>query len=327
MSVLDRVVGIRDEGRRVDAALADWLGESRGRAQARLDAGDVTVDGAVAAKSTRLRAGQRLVVAEPEPTPAPVVDPVPVRYADDHLLVVAKPAGLVVHAGAGTRVDEATLVDALSAMGVGLADPCGPHDGPCPTRRPGIVHRLDRGTSGLLVVARTVAAHEGMSALLRKRAVERVYTALVEGVPDPPQATIDAPIARSTARRTRFTVDPGGRSAVTHYDVEEAFGRAAALTVRLETGRTHQVRVHLSAVGHPVCGDRTYGASTRLAAELGLHRPALHAGRLAFVHPVTGTRVVVTEPLPDDLVAARDALPAGSRAGAARPATPQRHGC
>ncbi|HVM00264.1 MAG TPA: RluA family pseudouridine synthase [Egibacteraceae bacterium] len=311
MTLLDRTVGPEDEGSRADVAVAGWLGEPRSRAQSRIEAGEVTVDGVAVAKSHRLRAGERVRVARREEPPAPVPGAVPIRYADAHLLVVAKPAGLVVHAGAGPG--EGSLVDALAAMGVALADPCGPHDGPCPTRRPGIVHRLDRGTSGLLAVAKTVAAYEGLAALFRAHDVERVYTALVDGVPDPPSATIDAPIARSATRRTRFTVDSAGRRAVSHYDVDEDFTRAAALTVRLETGRTHQVRVHLAAVGHPVSGDRAYGASAALAAELGLDRPALHARRLAFTHPLTGERVSVEEPPPPDIARARDALRAPSR--------------
>lgn len=306
MNLLDRLVGPEDAGRRADAVLADWLGEARGRAQSRLQAGEVTVDGSTVAKSHRLRGGQRVRVAEPAPIDVPAPPPVAVRHEDDELLVIAKPAGLVVHAGAGRR--QGSLVDALEAMGVPLADPCGPHEAACPTGRPGIVHRLDRGTSGLLVVAKTVAAHRGLTALFKAHDVVRVYTALVEGVPDPPQATIDAPIARSLTQRTRFAVKPEGRRAISHYDLEEAYGQAAQLTVRLETGRTHQVRVHLSAVGHPVCGDRAYGAAASLAEELGLDRPALHARRLAFRHPVTGRRIALDEPLPADMARAREAL-------------------
>jgi len=306
MNLLDRLVGSSDAGRRADAVLADWLGEPRGRAQSRLRAGEVTVDGGTVAKSHRLRSGQRVRVAEPAPTDVPTPGPVPVRYEDADLLVIAKPAGLVVHAGAGRR--GGSLVESLAAMGIPLADPCAPHEAACPTGRPGIVHRLDRGTSGLLVVAKTVAAHQGLTALFKAHDVERVYTALVDGVPHPPQATIDAPIARSLTQRTRFTVKPGGRRAISHYDVEEAYGRAALLAVRLETGRTHQVRVHLAAVGHPVCGDRAYGATASLAQELGLDRPALHARRLAFRHPVTGRWIAVDEPLPADMARASDAL-------------------
>lgn len=314
MTLLDRAVGPADDGVRVDVALAGWLDESRGRAQGRVDAGEVTVDGAPVAKSHRLREGQRVRVGTPAPAEAPVPDAVPVRYEDQHLLVVAKPAGLVVHPGAGSGPREASMVDALAGMGVSLADPCGPHTSGCPTGRPGIVHRLDRGTSGLLAVAKTVTAYEGMVALFKTHDVDRVYTALVEGVPDPPRATIDAPIARSTARRTRFAVDAGGRPAVSHYDLDESFARAAALTVRLETGRTHQVRVHLSAIGHPVCGDQAYNASAALTAELGLDRPALHARHLEFTHPVTGARVSVDEPPPADLTAALASLRRSARA-------------
>jgi 23S rRNA pseudouridine1911/1915/1917 synthase len=294
---LERVVGPEDDDRRADAALAAWLGESRGQVERWFAADGVTVDGSVVAKSRRLRAGERVRAEPPKAAAAaPQPPPVPVRYADPHLVVVAKPPGLVVHAGAGVE-GEATLVDALRAQGVELADTGDP-------TRPGIVHRLDRGTSGLLVVASTPRAAAGLTEQLRARDVERRYWALVGGVPDPPRATIDAAIARSPARRTRFVVDAAGRPAVTHYDLVDDLGRAAVLEVRLETGRTHQVRVHLAAVGHPVCGDTAYGADRALAAELGLDRPALHARLLAFVHPVTGEQVRVEEALPADLAAA-----------------------
>jgi 23S rRNA pseudouridine1911/1915/1917 synthase len=292
------VAGPEQDGRRADVVLADWLGEPRARAQERLAAGEVRVDGRPVGKSRRVRAGERVTVAEaviPEdeaPAPLPAV---PVRWADDALAVVAKPAGMVVHAGAGVR--DHTLVDALLAQGLPLA-PLGDPE------RPGIVHRLDRGTSGLLVVALSPEAFVGLSALIAERAVTRRYTALVDGVPATRRATIDAPIGRSPSGRTRFVVDAGGRRAVTHYDVEEDFGRAAALDVRLETGRTHQIRVHMAAIGHPVSGDLVYGASPVLAAELGLERPALHARRLVFPHPLTGEPVDVTEPLPADLAEA-----------------------
>jgi 23S rRNA pseudouridine1911/1915/1917 synthase len=297
---LVRAVAPGEAGRRLDALLACWQGTSRAQAQARIAAGAVRVDGGPAAQSLRVRAGQRVTVAAAAEPPAPAAPPpVPVRYEDEHLLVVAKPAGLVVHAGAG--VADGTLVDALQAMGVRLAP------GPDP-QRPGVVHRLDRGTSGLLLIAKTESARRGLIALLKRRAVERRYWALVDGVPDPPVATVDAPIARSQRQRTRFTVADDGRPARTSYELVEAFGRCAVLRVRLATGRTHQVRVHLSALGHPVSGDRTYGADPALAASLGLRRPALHAEHLAFDHPVSGTRIAVDEPLPADLVAARAAL-------------------
>lgn len=286
---------------RVDVLVASWLGEPRGRAQAAVDAGLVTVDGVVVPKSRRVAAGARVVVAD---AAAEVERPAPpeiaVRYRDDHLAVIAKPAGLVVHAGAGTG-NAMTLVEALQAAGVPLA--AGDDPG-----RPGIVHRLDRGTSGLLVVASSQEARAGLVDVFKRHDVDRRYWAIVDGVPEPPAATIDAPIGRSGRNRTKFTVATDGRAAVTHYDVEETFGRAAVLTVRLETGRTHQVRVHLSAVGHPVAGDSVYGASPALARELGLQRPALHARRLGFDHPVTGERIEVDEPLPADLVGAEHSL-------------------
>jgi 23S rRNA pseudouridine1911/1915/1917 synthase len=296
--LLVRVTGEGDADRRLDQVLAGWLGEPRSRTQQRLASGEVTVGGRTAAKSHRVRAGEQVTVVPPPPAaPADAPPTVPVRWADEHLVVVAKPAGLVVHPGAGTPVHP-TLVDALREQGVRLA--IGGHPD-----RPGIVHRLDRGTSGLLAVACSMDAYVGLVAAFRRHAVERVYWALVDGVPEPPRATIEAPIARSRSQRTRFVVDPAGRRAVSHYDVEQAHRGCAELAVRLETGRTHQVRVHLSAVGHPVAGDRVYGASVERAAALGLDRPALHAHRLAFDHPVTGQRVAVDESLPDDLAAAR----------------------
>lgn len=287
-------------GERLDRAVSLRLGMSRGQAQQRLAGGRVRVDGSIAAKSHRLHEGQ-VVVVDDAPAPPPVEPPptVPVRYDDDHLAIVAKPAGLVVHAGAGTTGP--TLVDALRAMGMPLAA----GDDPA---RPGIVHRLDRGTSGLLVVAKTQRARTALVGLFKRHAVDRRYWALVDGRPDPPSATIEAPIARDPGRRTRFRVDPAGRAAVSHYDVEQAFRGVSHITVRLETGRTHQVRVHMAAVGHPVSGDVTYGADPTLAENVGLTRPALHAHRITFAHPISDVEIEIHEPLPDDLRLASDAL-------------------
>ena len=300
--LLARVVAPDEDGQRLDVVLAGWLEEARARVQDRLAAGTVLVDGFPAAKSRRVAAGETITVEHPAADQAqhPPPDPVPVRYEDEHVAVVAKPAGLVVHAGAGTR-GEPTLVDALQAMNMMLAP--GDDDD-----RPGIVHRLDRGTSGALVVAKSTIAREKLVATFKSHDVDRRYWALVDGVPSPPSATVDAPISRSNSNRTKFTVSRDGRPAVTHYDVQESFSRAAVLTVRLETGRTHQVRVHLSAVGHPVAGDRTYGASATLTEQLRLSRPALHAAVLAFDHPLTGNRVSVEEPIPADLVEAHRRL-------------------
>lgn len=283
---------------RLDVVLAALLEEPRSRSQTRLAAGEVLLDGALAAKSSRVPAGAVIVVVAPPPPPAPLPAPdVPVRWEDEHLAVVAKPPGLVVHRGAGTPPEAPTLVSALRAAGMPLAE-SGDGD------RPGIVHRLDRGTSGLLVVAKTPAVLEALAKAFRRHDVTRRYWALVEGTPDPARAVVDAPLARSPRDRTRFRTDPAGRRAVSEYAVEQSFGRASVVTVTLETGRTHQVRVHMAAVGHPVAGDRHYGASPALATELGLERPALHARQLGFAHPVTGAMVEVDEPLPADLGAA-----------------------
>ena len=296
-----------EDGRRLDLVVAARLGEARAQAQRRILDGEVTVNGRPASKSHRVTAGERIAVASRRAlAEAPAPPAVPVRYEDEHLLVVAKPAGLVVHTGAG--VTGATLVDALRAQDVTLATAGDPE-------RPGIVHRLDRGTSGLLAVAKTGEAMEGLTALLRRREVDRRYWALVEGAPHPPRATIDAPIGRDPDRRTRFRTDQAGRAAVTHYDVVDAFHAVSRLDVRLETGRTHQVRVHMAAVGHPVAGDRLYGASASLATRLGLQRPALHAAHLAFDHPVTGARIDVDEPLPGDLAQALERAWEGPQAG------------
>ena len=294
--LLRRATGPDDEGERLDVVLAGWLGESRSRAQARIDAGQVTVDGAVLAKSARLELGQAVRVEPAPERPAPDPPHVDVRWADDHLAVVAKPADLVVHHGAGVRA--ATLVDALRRQGVALADGDDPD-------RPGIVHRLDRGTSGLLVVASSPTAMAALKRTFAAHDVQREYWALVEGHPDPPLATIDAPIVRSTSNRTAFTTGDGGRHAVTHYTTTAVHRDTAELAVSLETGRTHQVRVHLRAIGRPVAGDLLYGASRDLSRTLGLSRQALHARRLSFDHPVTGERLDLVEPLPEDLELAR----------------------
>jgi 23S rRNA pseudouridine1911/1915/1917 synthase len=284
-------------GERLDRAVALLTGWTRREVQDLVEAGAILLDGERVPKSRRLEAGSVVdVLSEPEHPGAPEADPsieVVVRHEDDDIVVVAKPAGLVVHPGAGHP--DGTLVNGLLARYpelVGVGEPA----------RPGIVHRLDRDTSGLLVVARTPAAYEGLVEMLAAHAVERRYEALVWGVPDAPRGVIDAPIGRSVRRPTRMSVREGGRVARTAYEVVRTFPEpeVALLECRLETGRTHQIRVHLQAIGHPVVGDAAYGGR-RGAIEL--DRPFLHAGGLAFEHPVTGVPVAVTEPLAPELAA------------------------
>ncbi|MGH3049688.1 MAG: RluA family pseudouridine synthase, partial [Gaiellaceae bacterium] len=251
----------------------------------------VLVDGGARSKSHRL-AGGELLEFEPPP-PAPALEPeamdLHVAWEDEHVLVVDKPAGVVVHPAPGNA--SGTLVQGLLAAGAegGAAD------------RPGIVHRLDRDTSGLLVVARSTEAHRRLQGLVRRRALTREYVALVCGRPGSRAGTIEAPIGRDRHDRLRHSLDTDSpREAVTHFEVEELLPAHTRLLVRLETGRTHQIRVHLAAIDLPVAGDPLYGRP----GELGLERQFLHAGRLAFPHPMTGEPVDVSSPLPDDLAAA-----------------------
>ena len=295
-------------GQRLDVLLAAALGITRSRAAARIDAGEVRVDGVVVARSRRLRAGEAVEVADPtQPVATPPPPLPPIRFRDEHLLVVAKPAGLVVHPGAGHP--DATLVDALVAAGIPLAEGSEGH-------RPGIVHRLDRDTSGLLLVASSPAAFEGLTAALANREVARRYLAVVAGVPREARGRIEAPIGRDPRDRTRFAVVEGGKPASTRYRVlatAQVAGRAGGLSqpgdvtslvCQLGTGRTHQLRVHLSALGTPILGDATYGAPPSLARAVGLDRPFLHAAALGLEHPVTGERIALYEPLPEELLGA-----------------------
>ncbi|HEV7525582.1 MAG TPA: RluA family pseudouridine synthase [Acidimicrobiia bacterium] len=292
------------DGDRVDRAVAFLTGWPRAAVQQLIDAGGVLVDGRVVAKSHRLQEGSVLEVLEepplesdfrPEPEPDVAVD---ARFVDDDVVVVAKPAGLVVHPGAGHA--SGTLVNGLLARFPGIesiGDPL----------RPGIVHRLDRDTSGLLAVARSARAYESLVAQLAARSVERVYRALVWGHLSSPRGLIDAPIGRSGARRTRMAVRSAGKQARTEYKVVDTFDLpvCSVLECKLETGRTHQIRVHLAAIGHPVVGDGTYGGSRD---QIPLGRPFLHAGTLGFDHPATGERVRLEEPLPAELQVVLDRL-------------------
>jgi 23S rRNA pseudouridine1911/1915/1917 synthase len=284
-------------GERLDAFLAGPLG-SRSQAQRALDAGLVTVDGVVRPKNHRVAAGERVQVASPpEPAPAPAAAiEVPVAYEDDAVLVVDKPAGLVVHPGAGAP-EASTLVDLLAGRVAGGPDPA----------RPGVVHRLDRDTSGLLVLARTEEAYAALQRAMGQREIAREYLALVEGVPPARSGLIDAPIGRDRRVRTRMSTETDNpREARTRFAIERVLGdeEAALLRVTLETGRTHQVRVHLQAIGHPVAGDPEYGTAGRF----GLQRQFLHAARLGFDHPVSGERVELRSALPADLADALGGL-------------------
>jgi 23S rRNA pseudouridine1911/1915/1917 synthase len=286
------VVDPEHAGERLDVFLAPAAG-SRAAAQRLIDAGLVLVDGAARPKRHTVAAGERVVVQPPPPTEEPVVPDATfaVAYEDDHLLVVDKPPGVVVHPARGHGAG--TLAQALAGRIAGGDDP----------RRAGIVHRLDRDTSGLLVVARTEAAHEALKDMLRRRDITREYLALVEGRPAARAGTIDAPLGRDRRVRTRISTDTDEpRPAVTHFEVERALEGFTLLRVRLETGRTHQIRAHLRAIGHPVAGDPEYGRKD----VLGLERQFLHAERLAFVHPSTGAEINVRSPLPADLSKALD---------------------
>jgi 23S rRNA pseudouridine1911/1915/1917 synthase len=290
------------EGDRVDRAVALITGWTRAAVQTLIDEGAVLVDGRAVSKSYRLETGAVIeVLREPQAETPPSADstiPVDVRHVDDDVIVVDKPAGLVVHPGAGN--DTGTLVNGLLAQFSELASVGDP-------MRPGIVHRLDRDTSGLLLVARSAAAYDALVAALTNHEVEREYIALVWGRLASPRGLIDAPIGRSEARRTRMAVRESGKAARTEYHVERAFDDpiCSLLTCRLETGRTHQIRVHLSAIGHPVIGDATYGGARD---SLPLDRPFLHATRIAFAHPISGAEMQFESPLPADLQRVLDQL-------------------
>jgi 23S rRNA pseudouridine1911/1915/1917 synthase len=287
------VVGPEQAGERLDQFLAAPLG-SRARAQRLIDAGRVTVDGDTRPKRHRLGAGEVVSVdEEPERegpgTGAAPAAGIPIVYEDDALIVVDKPAGVVVHPARGHR--SGTLAQLLAGRARGGADP----------DRAGIVHRLDRDTSGLLIVARSETAHRRLQEALARRRIAREYLALVEGHPPARTGTIDAPIGRDRHDRTRISTDTDRpRPALTRFELERALSAASLLRVRLQTGRTHQIRVHLAAIGHPVCGDPVYGR----AGVLGLERQFLHAERLAFEHPISGESLALRSPLPEDLRAA-----------------------
>jgi 23S rRNA pseudouridine1911/1915/1917 synthase len=296
------------DGERLDAAIARMFGLSRAQAADLIGNGSVLVGGREAAKSDRVPAGEWLDVTLPPPPVQPPIasEPVPglaVLYEDADIIVVDKPVGVAAHPTPGWTGP--TVLQGLLAAGHTVATSGA-------AERQGIVHRLDAATTGVMVVAKSERAYSVLKQAFRDRAVDKHYHALVQGHPDPLRGTIDAPIGRHPAGDGRFAVVAGGRPSVTHYDTMEAFRAASVLDVRLETGRTHQIRVHMAAVRHPCAGDRLYGADPVLAARLGLQRQWLHAISLGFAHPVDGRRVEFTSSYPTDLVHALEVLAAES---------------
>ncbi|RAX46687.1 RNA pseudouridine synthase [Arthrobacter sp. AQ5-06] len=304
----ERVV-VADEfgGTRADAGLAKLMGISRSMAATLIAEGNVLSRGKKLGKSARLVAGDVLEVTVPERRdPLEVVEEVveglKILLDDDEFVVVDKPVGVAAHPSPGWVGP--TVVGGLAGAGFRISTSGSPE-------RVGIVHRLDVGTSGVMVVAKTERAYTVLKRAFKERTVEKVYHAVVQGLPDPLEGTIDAPIGRHPGHDWRFAVIEDGRPSITHYEVLEAFGKATLVEVHLETGRTHQIRVHFSALRHPCAGDLTYGADPRLAATLGLTRQWLHARQLGFDHPATGERVTVTSEYPQDLAFALEVLESG----------------
>jgi 23S rRNA pseudouridine1911/1915/1917 synthase len=304
-----RVVLIPDglEGERVDTAVARMLGLSRSRTAELIARGQVVLDGAVVAKSDRVLVGAMLEVElDEEPREAVVVPEmvadVRIVFDDDDIVVVDKPVGVAAHPSLGWTGP--SVLGHLAAAGFRISTSGVPE-------RKGIVQRLDVGTSGLMVLAKSERAYTVLKRAFRSRTVDKTYHALVQGHPDPFTGTIEAPIGRHPGADYKMAVIDGGRHSVTHYDTLDAFVGSTLLEVKLETGRTHQIRVHMAAIKHPCVGDPTYGADPVLAARLGLERQWLHAVRLGFTHPTSGEQVEFTSPYPADLQHALDLVSAG----------------
>lgn len=294
-------------GERLDVALSRLLGVSRTRAAGLVDEGAVRVNGRPPSRSDRLESMDMLEVRPPDPpTPASrVAEPVvgmTVIYEDPDIVVVDKPVGVAAHPSPGW--EGPTVTGALAAGGHELARLGA-------AERQGVVHRLDVGTSGVMVLAKSAAAYSDLKSQFKRRIPIKLYHAVVQGHPDPSEGTIDAPIGRHPRHDYRWAVVAAGRPSVTHYTTVEAFRHASLLQVRLETGRTHQIRVHMAAIHHPCAGDLTYGADPSLARRLGLSRQWLHAVSLTIEHPVTGRAITFTSEYPDDLATALDRLRQG----------------
>ncbi|GEB93827.1 RluA family pseudouridine synthase [Microbacterium lacticum] len=291
------------DGVRVDAALAKLLGFSRTFAADVAESGGVRLDGRALGKSDKLRADSWLDVdwqerREPEIVPIAVPD-LGIVYDDDDIVVVDKPAGVAAHPSVGW--EGPTVLGALAAGGYRIATTGA-------AERQGVVHRLDVGTSGLMVVAKSERAYTALKRAFKEREVEKIYHAVVQGHPDPLAGTIDAPIGRHPSHSWKFAVTPDGKDSITHYETIEAFPSASLLEIHLETGRTHQIRVHMAAHRHPCVGDPLYGADPTLSARLGLTRQWLHAHELSFAHPVTTEWVTFTSDDPADLAHALEVL-------------------
>jgi 23S rRNA pseudouridine1911/1915/1917 synthase len=301
-----RILQVPDglDGLRVDAAVARLFGLSRTSAASIADAGNVSLDGLLRSRSDRVKAQAWLEIVLPEARVPPAAKPEPVAglrvdYEDDDIIVVDKPAGVASHPSPG--YEGPTVVGGLTAAGHRVSTSGA-------AERQGVVHRLDVGTSGLMVVAKSEDAYTELKAAFRERNVDKRYHAVVQGLIDPTRGTIDAPIDRHPTHPYKFAVVADGKPSVTHYEMLEAFRAACLLEVRLETGRTHQIRVHMAAMRHPCVGDGQYGADPTLSARLGLGRQWLHAVALAFAHPADGREVAFESPYPQDLSAALESL-------------------
>lgn len=298
------------DGERIDATLARVFGLSRTQAATLAADGRVSLDGAVVGKSARAVAGAMLEVELPSaptsPTLEVVAEPVPgmrIVHDDDDIVVVDKPVGVAAHPSVGWTGP--TVLGGLAAAGYRISTSGA-------SERQGIVSRLDVGTSGLMVVCKSELAYSVLKRAFKERTVDKTYHALVQGLPDPHVGTVDAPIGRHPGHDYKFAVMDSGKHAVTHYELLEAYRHASLLEVHLETGRTHQIRVHMAALRHPCVGDPLYGADPTLGARLGLERQWLHAMGLGFVHPGTGRYVEFESTYPEDLQTALDRLSEGS---------------
>ena len=296
---MEFVISDMQQGLRLDVVLAETTKplESRANIQRSIRAGLISINGITTTRSsTKVISGQIIRVKPPKDYLSPAITPselsLNIVFEDDDIAIIDKPSGMVVHSGAGHLTD--TMANAavtrwpkISSVG--------------DTDRPGIVHRLDRDTSGLLIIALNPTAYNNLTLMIKKHEIERIYTALVHGHPKSSSGTIDAPIGRDPHHRTRQAVNEGGRSALTHYEVIREIGQFSFIKVRLETGRMHQIRVHMTAIGHPIVGDQTYGKRQSIA---NLSRQFLHASKLTFNHPISSEKISVTSKLPDDLQSA-----------------------